>query len=259
MPSQKELRFFDQTEKYERGLGYYESLFDGRDGEQEIGEASPPYWNKGAIFDREREYTWNPENDAPTRIQQAYPDLKIIVSLRNPVSRMSSQYWKNVRQGREHASSLYEAVQEELEGTRDPVHSEICWVYKNSYSKHLEKWFDLYDRKSMKVLIFEEWTQKPEKHVREIFRFLDVNDGVSLNSPSQRRNRSRSPRSPLLHRLTKKYLGGTRLESYVKRYNLRQGRPKPSDRERHKFFQLFEEDIGKIELMLERSLDVWKP
>jgi hypothetical protein len=259
MPTPKELRFFDQTEKYERGLDYYESLFNGCEGEQEVGEASPPYWNKGAIFNSEGEYVWDPQNDAPTRIHRAYPDLKIIISLRNPVSRMSSQYWKNVRQGRENAPSLVDAVREELDGKRNHRDSEICWIYKNSYSNHLEEWIDNYGEKNIKVLIFEEWIEETEKYIRKTLSFIGAEDDAEIGPLGRKKNSSRTPRFPMLYRLTQKYLGGTRLGEYIKMHNLSEGRPKLSEQKRADLFGLFEEDIRRTEALLDRSLDIWRP
>lgn len=95
---------------------------------------------------------------------------------------MSSQYWKNVRQGREHASSLVEAVQEELDGGRDHRNYEICWVYKNSYSNNLRKWIDIYGKRSTKVIIFKEWVKDTEKYIKNIFSFIGVEGEVELGS-----------------------------------------------------------------------------
>ena len=81
IPSQKELRFFDRDENYQRGLDYYEGQFRGHRDQTAIGEVSPPYFYRGITFNKERKFNFDVEDDPPTRIYDAYPNVKIILNI----------------------------------------------------------------------------------------------------------------------------------------------------------------------------------
>jgi hypothetical protein len=74
MAKQKEVRFFDQH--WARGVDWYEEQFDPEPG-QICGEASPGYLN-------------SPE--APQRIAQTLPAVRLVAILRNPVDQAYSRY-----------------------------------------------------------------------------------------------------------------------------------------------------------------------
>lgn len=262
MPDQKELRFFDKNQNYAKGIQFYEKMFGRCNQKKEIGEASPPYWNKGIIFDNKGDYKYEENNDSLTRIHKHYPDIKVIFTLRNPVDRLYSQFWKNVRQGREHKRSVAEAVKEEINGKRNYINDEFCWVYRNSYATHFRRWKKAYGKERVKVLIFEEWTEEPKESLEEVYNFLGVE--VEKAAPTGvRKNKSRVPRSDTLLSIRKRYLGqsllGKALSKVVRLVNQREGRPTPSKSERAWLFKLFEDEVKEMENMLGRKLDVWYP
>jgi hypothetical protein len=258
-PSKKELRFFDQDKEYEKGISYYESLFGECEKWKEIGESSPPYWYKGITFDKKGEYNFSTENDAPKRIKKHYPNIKLIFSLRNPVDRIYSQFWKNVRQGRERTKNVIESIKEEMKGERKPQKSALCWLYKNSYATHLRQWIEMYNRDNIKVIIFEEWTEYTEDNMKGVFDFLGVGKNVEIKYERTQKNKSRVPRSVELCRLRRKYLGETLLGKAVRWVNQRYGRPSPTQSEREWLFEVLEDEIKEMEKLLGRSLSIWEP
>ena len=256
---EKEIRFFDKDRLYSKGKGFYEGKFDKCDESQEIGEASPPYWNRGITFDNQDKYKYDEKDDAPLRIKKMYPGIKIIFTFRNPVDRMFSQFWKNVRQGRESRRSVMKAVKEEIEGERTPQTHELCWIYKNSYATHFRRWKNLFDDKQIKVMVFEEWTENLSKSVKEIYEFVGVEKEVNIERGDRRNNVSRVPRSDTLCRLRNEYFGESLLGKAVRWLNQRQGRPNPTDSERKWLFEILEDEVYEMEEMLNRSLSIWYP
>ena len=77
LPEKKELRFFDKNKNYSKGREYYEKMFSKSSGQEAVGEASPPYFNHGIIYDGQsyKDYEWSPHDDAPSRISKTYPDV----------------------------------------------------------------------------------------------------------------------------------------------------------------------------------------
>jgi Sulfotransferase domain len=73
----KELHFFSRERNYERGLDWYLGHFD----------RCPPGAVRGEFS---TSYLYAPE--AAGRIRAAFPEVRIMMSLRNPVARAYSQY-----------------------------------------------------------------------------------------------------------------------------------------------------------------------
>jgi hypothetical protein len=258
MPEPKELRFFDRDENYNQGLNYYERQFESWNGEKAVGEASPPYWYRGIKLDSSGKYQFDPADDAPTRIAEVYPDVKLILTLRNPVRRAYSQYWKNVRQGREDIQPFRAAVEAELDDERDHKSSELCWVYKNDYPLHVEHIFNLFPRENIKVLIFEEWIKDIESTLNEICEFLSISPRNEWNKTDKAKNAAKVPRSHLVNKLYHNYLAGTIFGPLINWLNLREGYPEMPTETEQFLFDIFEGKMTSLERILNRDLDLWR-
>lgn len=257
MPEQKELRYFDRDKNFTRGTEYYEEQFASYGGEKAVGESSPPYFYKGITFDEEGDYKWETDDDPPGRIRDLLPDIRIILSLRNPISRAYSQYWKNVRQGRERLFPFKAAIKSELEGERNPKNSPLCWVYKNKYSIHIGRWFSLFDRNQIKIIVFEDWVNNVNDTLDEIARFLNIDSSYEFQYTEQRKNVSNVPRSLTINRIYHDHLKGNIFGEIINRINMRHGKP-PMDEGTSSFVsEVFESDVRKLENMIDKDLGVW--
>ena len=79
----KETMFFDRY--YEKGLSWYTAHFTHRGEKQLCGEIAPTYFDVDVV---------------PTRLHQLNPECRIIINLRNPVSRTLSLYRHHLSKGR---------------------------------------------------------------------------------------------------------------------------------------------------------------
>lgn len=257
MPS-TELRFFDRDENYNQGLDHYEEMFSDQDGQKAVGEKSPPYWYRGITFDEDRNYKFDPSDDVPTRVHEAYPNLQIIFTLRNPVSRAYSQYWKNLRQGRERIYPFSEAIKEEIEGERTHQETAMCWCYKNQYSVHLQRWFDLFDEDQILVLIFEEWVQNPPKALNRICEFIGVEPKNDWEDTDRQQDKTRTPRNLRINEIYHDYLRRTGIGEVIYRLNLRRGYPEMGEEMEQYLAKTFESEITDVEELIGRDLDIWR-
>lgn len=98
MPRTKELNYFNHSGKYRSDLGGYYRMFDGYVGQAVIGEVSPLYLDVGALYDASGKMTYLNQDSAINRIARHFPSTLIIVTLRNPFTRMLSMYEKGVGQ-----------------------------------------------------------------------------------------------------------------------------------------------------------------
>lgn len=269
LPEGKELHFFDRNGNYAKGLAHYESRFEGARRNQVAGEVTPSYFYAGKVFEENsyRAYVWDPDDDVPSRIAEAYPDVKLVFTLRNPITRAHSQFWKNYRQGRERADSLGEAVEEELADERDPTETPFCWVYNNRYSVHLERWFDLFDREQIRVLVFEEWIDSPAAALDDVCAFLGVEPRESWSRTGEPRNVGGTPRFVGLNRVYQDYVQGTALATALKRtglthaldaLNSSEGYPEMTAEDRRLVTDALGDEVAAVEELLGRDLDVWR-
>lgn len=176
MPEQKELGFFDQDKLYRQGEMAYRRCFQSATDEAAIGEATPRYLMKGKRKDSFGEYVYDPQDDAPTRIASLLPDLKSILTLRNPVTRAYSQYRKGMAKGTETAATFREALESELRGQRTATNSIRALIYTNTYSIHLARWLELFPSDRVHIVLFESWVSEPETAYQKLCRFLDIDD-----------------------------------------------------------------------------------
>ncbi|HCX23590.1 MAG: sulfotransferase [Flammeovirgaceae bacterium] len=133
----------------------YVKLFDGVETEKAIGEVSPMYlYSEEAAF----------------RIKERFPDMKLIVILRNPVDRLYSRFMHLARENRKPTSRFEDALDRET----------IWWrrndlVKEGFYHNHLQKYYDLFDKDQIKVILYDDFKSDPLKEVQNIYEFIGVN------------------------------------------------------------------------------------
>jgi Sulfotransferase domain len=177
MPESKEPWFF-ADELHERTpprpggtpttLEEYLSLFERAAPEQRIGEASPMYlWSKTAA----------------AGIARLRPDARIIAILREPASFLRSLHLQFVEIYVETESDLRKAVALEAlrrEGREIPRYT--YWPSALMYSEHvryveqLRRYHELFPSEQVLVLIYDDFRRDNEATVREVLRFVEVDD-----------------------------------------------------------------------------------
>lgn len=150
------------------------------------GEASPSY-----IWDER----------APARIAHVSPDARVVISLREPVGRAHSAYWRMVSAGFEDRE-FARAVQEELT-LRPRLDGDNPWqtyVDRGLYAERIERYRDTFGDR-VHVLFFEELQADPRREVRAVFEFLGVEPGVADDVELEAYNTFAQPRGALSRRL----------------------------------------------------------
>jgi hypothetical protein len=232
----------------------YQALFSGVSQEKAIGEASTMY-------------LYIPES--ATRIRHYIPEAKLIAILRNPIDRAYSHFLHLRRDGREWIGDFLEACQEEED--RIKKNWSPAWHYQHVglYYQQLERYFEICDREKFKVLLYEDWKQKPDSTIENIFRFLDV-DPYFKPDMSVKHNVSyfiqknklvfdffknenliKSMLRPLIPSQIRKPLA-------AKAYRKNTGRPEAIKSSYKKELSLyFKEDILRLQELLDRDLSHW--
>ena len=147
-------------------LGDYLKLYDGAESGQILGDACPSYL-----------YTYE---DTIRNIRQLYSEkalanLKIIISLREPVSRAYSQYYTFKRLVHE-PLTFEQAIQEDTVNQRMLDNWNIFYDYTGfgMYSKQVEAFRRAFGKERVLVLLYDDIQADIDKVCRDIFLFLEV-------------------------------------------------------------------------------------
>ena len=243
VPKKKELNFFNVNEFYEQGISFYENMFSGWKDQKVIGDISPLYLTTGLLYRKFRQDAYFSEKDsAVRRIRSLLPNVRIVLTLRNPVYRFYSQYKKNYYQGKD---SVLRNIENHLE--RDLSFSgppQSNFIFANQYSSHLKHVRNFILKDNIYLMIFEEWIKDTKSALEKLFVFLDVNPKVTIdttkimnqgiiyrniacNNKSITWNNDFSPVSPLSNNLKKR------------------------------LFTIFADDIDAVECIVGRRLPEW--
>lgn len=163
-----EPHFFYKSAEFAKGLPYYEErFFSGCSGQKAIGEASTSY-----LFGMK----------TPELIRESLGDVKLICILRNPVERALSSYYHTVKSGMEtltfdEAIKLEAERKKQMDGTPLGEIAPFAYVERGFYHAQLLRWFKVFDRDQMKIVIFDDFVNSPALVMADIAQFL----GISTN------------------------------------------------------------------------------
>lgn len=175
----KGVHYYDSN--YERGLRWYRSHFpleaDGRHLVRPgcwpaiAGEASPYY-------------LFHPL--AAERLARDFPDVRIVVNLRDPVDRAYSHYKEARFHHRETLpfEAALAAENDRLRGEAERIaaepgyhstaHEHLSYLAQSRYLDVLPRWFSLFPRDQFHISVSEDFYADPGQVVNEVWRFLGL-------------------------------------------------------------------------------------
>jgi hypothetical protein len=218
----KEVHFFDYPEKIvDPRKDWYFSLFEPN---KAVGEFTPSY-----LFVPEcRDLIY----------ETLGPNVKFIVTLRNPIDRAFSHYCHAVNNwhGEHYLKAGYpvetlsfkEAIaQEETRLQSGQYHiRHLSYFSKGLYAQQLKWYFEKFARENFYIFLLEDYAKNPETILREIYQFLAVDD--KFQSPQV----------------------GIKINSQT-------NQPIPHDT-RSILAQRYEGSISELEHLLDRDLSIWR-
>lgn len=234
----------------------YHALFDGVTDETAVGEASHSYLYQAQAAERIKDYE---------------PGIKLIAILRNPAERAFSHHRQLVRNGRERIASFTEALEAEDARVRDDWWPDFHYSGIGLYHQQLQRYFEQFGQDQIKVYLYEDLSRDPASMLRDVFRFLEVDDSF-MPEASIRYNASGLPKNRAVHTILQKLRRVEpaasrvfserqmrfllRIGSGLHNRNLTSQRLSPELRaevtEAH-----FREDILKLQSLIRRDLSAW--
>ena len=174
----KEVHYFDKN--YDKGLNWYLNFFPNRWAcfRKKTGESTPYY-------------IYHPH--AIKRIKENFPKVKIILMLREPVSRAYSHYQMVLGRGQENILDFNEAIQQtalvdkiELQMLANPnlnsfEHQKRSYLNRGFYDKQVKKLYQEFDAKQILILKSEDFYKDTKKSLKQVYSFLGVKNHPELN------------------------------------------------------------------------------
>jgi len=163
----KEIGFYSDIEKYEKGLNWYLETFEGQGEKIDI---SPKYFMKSKeVIPRMKE-----------KLLNIHP--KFLLILRNPIYYIYSHF-------KYHIGYNY------FKSNRDlyPVISKDLITFMKLYPDYLERgdyfnilvndWFNQFDPSLFKIIIFEDFINDKDKFIKKLCEFFGFNNLILTNNP----------------------------------------------------------------------------
>ena len=273
MSELKETRFFAaelhprhpqarSPNRHPQTLSEYVALFARARPEQLVGEASPSYLRSHA---------------AAERIAKLRPDARIVAILREPASFLRSLHLQLLQAHVESEKDLRRALALEDSRRREqelgnPLAQGLLYSEHVRYVEQLRRFHAVFPREQVLVLIYDDYLADNEGTVREVLRFLDVDDGSPIEALQA--NPTVQVRSPRIYGLVRSlYMGRGPVAGAAKKAivavtprrlrrraltlerRVQWGRPETPDEElMHELRKRFEGEVVALSEYLDRDL-----
>ncbi|MBD3311256.1 MAG: hypothetical protein GF349_02010 [Candidatus Magasanikbacteria bacterium] len=258
---EKETHFFDKDYNFDKGLEYYRSFFENKEKQEGVilGEFTPSYYR---------------DEKCAKRIKTFFPDVKIILCLRNPVDRALSDYRYNKKRGAKLGQNLLEEPELNLD---ERV------VSDGFFYNHLEKFLIPFNFNNIHIILHKDIKKHPDKVLRKLYDFLGVNNDFIPSSLHQRVNTTEGTnyRYPAINRIINyrkklkndavgrfilnifKLLGIGYLSKKLIQANKTSKQKNIFSEEeinnfKIKLFDVYLKDINKLEDLIKKDLSIWK-
>lgn len=227
----------------------YLALFKGVKYEKIVGEASPSY-----LADPE----------AAKLIHQVSPNAKILISLRDPVERVYSNYLMLKRIGLL-KSKFHDEIQMILQENRFK-NDFLLNLDTGLYYENIKRFIDIFGNDQVRIIIFEEFIKNPKTTLNEILNFLHLESkivnfkpeiynkyGVVRGLMAQKILQSRTIRS-----IAERLISPPKRRFLKEKFILKEAtKPPMTEEDRILLVNYYLSDVQKIKNLLNRELP-WK-
>lgn len=224
----------------------YYSLFKDAPADSVIGEISTNY---------------HAYSQSARLIHQELPEVKIIAILRNPADRAFSNYQMFIRNGNE-KKDFATIIQERNNQ----------YIKRGFYYSQLLPFYQIFPAEKIKILLFDDLCSQPVDFIQNLFEFIGVAKNFVPDMNKKKREGGLPKNSTVNTLLTKNNPLRTTAASILrfflpleKRQNLRSKlvkqntyKAKLSQTEREQLIAIYQDDIVKLEQLIERDLSSWR-
>jgi hypothetical protein len=260
----KEVRYFNEIDlskrstksqgnavinkNFSKRLSWYKKHFNHCHRNTIKGEFSPAY-----LYDE----------IAPSKISKYFPNVKLLLCLRNPIDRLYSTYWNRRIYSRREDRSF-----------EDVIRNDQIFLEGSFYYKYLCRYLQHFSSDQIMVVLFDDILNDPEQEIKNVFGFLGVDTSLRLNLSRVSQNSAKRSRfgsivtfmeyiSNLLIERDRSELLRYLRKAGVKKLVLKMGTadykyPDMKPEARQYLRSIFKEDIAQLESYLNRDLSHWR-
>ena len=165
---------WDVPEDYKRSsmitdMKKYLNLFKDVTNETIVGEASSPYLSCP---------------HAASEIKKAFPESKILISIRNPIERAHSAYF-SYKFMRPTKKNFMEMIKEHEKLIKDRIFYIDSILESGFYTKNIINFQNAFGVENVKIIIFEEYIKNIESGIRSILNFLGLSENIQFEEQSK--------------------------------------------------------------------------
>lgn len=236
-------------EYYIDDIDTYLKLFKNVNNQKAIGEIS-----NGYLF----------SSVSAHEIKKKYPEAKIVMILRNPISRAYSHYLANVRDGRT-ILSFRDEIENDLKKLRKGWCISHCYIEMGMYYEQVKRFLDVFPKEQVLIFLNDDLKNNASEVGKKLFRFIEVDEQASINY-SKKQNEAKLPKSAgLIKFLTQSGIKRKIfralpeiIQTKIKPLFFKTGDiPKMSDQDKNWLITIFKEDLEKTQLLINRDLTNW--
>jgi hypothetical protein len=207
------------------------------------------------------------DEQTPGRIQAIYPDIKLLLALREPVDRLISHHRHEIRIGHFSGEDL------SLEAG---IKNNATYIEQGRYASLLENWLKFFPLEQIHIIFFDQVKSNPKQVAHQLYEFLQVKPHSFDSKFEAKSNPSYVNRSVMVESIRKKTydtfesLGLENIWNLARKAGLQKIYRKvnrqasetiipPIDSQlKDELKNIFSEDVKALEKILDRSLDSWQ-
>lgn len=241
----KEPGFFHQHEDWQEKLDEYHALYAPQPG-QICGEASTMY-------------TFLPEwRDTHRRLFAYNPKLKLIYIMRNPLTRILSNYSHNLVRG--FVKKPAEVI----------VFEDATYINRSRYAVQIRPYLELFGADQLLLLLFEDYVADQQGVLQQIASFLDIqqegfsqvgelHSHQSVGEYQLKNDTVRTLAQSSIARSLRSYIPATIRQPIRRQFSRKlDERPTFSPQLKQDLWRFLEDDIAQLELLMGRDLSQWR-
>ncbi|MDP6352913.1 MAG: sulfotransferase [Alphaproteobacteria bacterium] len=243
-----EIHFFDIDRHFSMGPDWYRKHFtDAKEG-QVVGEKTPDYlWNNEKLEIEPK--------DIAARIHKTLPNAKLIIILRDPVTRAISALNHQIRGGR--ISPFVPTRKIFLDSAKERW-SEFGIMSRGYYRRQIENYYNYFDKSNIKIFFYEDdMIKNPASTLSESCDFLSVS---SHRMPKVKKRRPNSGMNSKLGLIINYYVPSSYYLIRPLDLLLPKKTPLQSDRRlMEDMYAHFQDENERLFDLVGRRTDAWRP
>lgn len=228
-------------------------------------ESYEKYFSKDKIVG-EWSVTYAYDPNVAEQIKRYFPNVKILVSLRNPVERAVSFY----------NDAKYVRLIENSKNFEEAIKKHPDYIEGGMYYPQLKRYFDLFPRENIKVILLDDIVKDSHAVVQDLYRFLGVDSSFVPEGINEKTGAARAIKYRFIYKLVGNFLrllkklvpktirpyartfGKKKILIPLGRHTSRHVEKSPLKEETRKYLlEIFWPDIEKTGRLIGRDLSAW--